>query len=44
LEFEEPAFTEANQIFTTGVRVIPETLPFAGAACPIIFQDQFESE
>jgi PhoPQ-activated pathogenicity-related protein len=42
LEFEESAFAEANQIFTTGVRVIPDTLPFAGVACPLIFQDQFE--
>jgi PhoPQ-activated pathogenicity-related protein len=44
LEFEESAFAEANQIFTTGVRVIPDTLPFAGVACPLIFQDQFEQQ
>lgn len=33
LTFEEPALLEADQIYTTGVRVTPQELPFAGTAC-----------
>ncbi len=33
LTFNEPALLEADQVYTTGVRVTPDELPFAGTAC-----------
>ncbi len=34
MTFEERALLEVDQVYTTGVRVTPQTLPFKGMACP----------
>ncbi len=33
LTFNEPALLEADQVYTTGVRVTPDEMPFVGTAC-----------
>jgi PhoPQ-activated pathogenicity-related protein len=33
LIFDEPSLIEADQVYTTGVRVTPDEMPFGGAAC-----------
>ena len=43
LTFEEPALLEANQVYTTGVRVTPDAMPFAGTACQAQGETQAES-